>query len=79
MGVCNFVFCCLGFETGGLDLEDLDLETREPAVGVDLLLLGREVPLVDTMAGTLDRTVLVGAMAGYSLKELCLLKQLVDM
>lgn len=47
----------------GLDLEE-DLRMREP--DRDVVLLGRDAPLVEAFAGTLLRTVLVGAIIGYA-------------
>ena len=55
----RFVFCSLVDLKGtGWDLEDLEI----CAPGVDVRLLVRDVPLVVDLAGTLVRTVRVGAI-----------------
>ena len=58
----RFVFCSLvDLKGAGFELEGLEICV--PGVGVRLLV--RDVPFVEDLAGTLLRTVRVGAITSY--------------
>lgn len=63
----DFVLSCL-LDLGltGLDLDE-DLETWE--LGSDVDLPERGLPFVETLVGTFERTVRVGAMMGYAWRK----------